>query len=292
MTRRDDHCKLICVIDIGSNSIRTNVYIIDQGSYSLIYKDKFDCRFAKGLSKNNKFSTATIERALKYCKELATKLKGFSLYTIKAVATSAMRQAKNAAEFIEPAQEILKTRIEIISTQKEAKLAVRGTLMEIGNLSGLVLDLGGGSLEFAHVTSSRPQAIESLRLGHQVLADFASEGIDHLRSQIKDRLKKVKWLSKIDYQNIYMCGGQFRRLAKLHMKLTQGSIEEVYKYSLNRKEMRELIILKERNLKAKPESLTMYYSAVLLDELMDLIKTENFVFCGNSIREGILLDWL
>lgn len=283
--------KLLCVIDIGSNSIRTNIYLLDDQYYNIIYKDKFICNFTKGLSKNNNLSKLVINKALKYIQELKTKLNGFQLYSCIAVATSALRNAKNAKDFTAKAEKILNTKIEIISGIREAELGVKGVGLEVGRLDGLVLDLGGGSLELSYVVNSKIQSMVSLELGHQVLAKKSKDGIDKLRSYIRKNLETVTWLTKNKYKSVYLSGGKFRRLAKLHMKLTRGDIEDVNAYSLSRRKLQELIVVKERNLKTKPEALLMYYSAILLDELIQIIRVETFIFCRNSIREGVLVEF-
>lgn len=283
--------KLLCVIDIGSNSIRTNVYLLDGRQYNVIYKDRFFCNFTKGLSKTNNLSNTVIKKALKYTQELRSKLNGFKLYACIAVATSALRLAKNSRSFTSKAERILGTKIEIISGVREAELGVKGVGLEVGKLDGLVLDLGGGSLELSQVSNSRIQSMVSLELGHQVLAEKAKGGIDKLRSHIRKNLETINWLSKHKYKSVYLSGGKFRRLAKLHMKLTRGEAEGVNAYKINRKKLEELIIIKERNFKSKPEALLMYYSTILLDELIKMINANNFIFCRNSIREGILVEF-
>lgn len=282
--------KLICIIDIGSNSIRTNVYLIDDNKYCIIFKDKYICNFAKGLTKSKNLSNSVIEKALVYLVELDKKLKCFRLFMRIAVATSALRLAKNAQDFTSVAEKILSAKIEIISGEREAILGVKGVELEVGKLSGLVLDLGGGSLELSNVKNSKIQSLSSLELGHQVLCDMAEGGINKLRNYIKKNLNTLSWLNKAKFKSIYLSGGKFRRLAKLHMRLTQGIIKDVTCYALNKKELKELIVIKEKNLKTKPEALLMYYTAVLLDELLQIIESDNFIFCGNSIREGLLIE--
>lgn len=292
MIHKDLSHKLVCVIDLGSNSIRTNVYLLGDNFYNLVWKDKYAARFSKGLTKNKKLSGDTIDKALDYLKELKKKLKGFRLYTTIAVATSALRLAKNASDFVDPAEEILGTHIDIISHEQEATLAVEGVELEVGKFSGVVFDLGGGSLEIASVKNSKVQSIDSLVLGHQVLSDVAEDGIDKLRDYIEKEFAKVDYLNNFKIDKAFLTGGQFRRLAKLHMKLTRGEITDISDYRISRKKLKELIIVKERNLKTKPEALLMYYSALLLDHIMNKAKVNTFVFCGNSIREGLLVEWL
>ncbi len=288
---RNLNSKFICVIDIGSNTIRTTVYLLDGYSYTVVYKDKYICNFTKGLSANNNLSAQVINKALKYLTELKRSLKGFKLNSTIAVATSAMRLAKNARTFTSKAELILETRIQVISGKKEAELSVKGVELEAGKLNGLVLDLGGGSLELSHVNNTKTLSLASVELGHQTLALKAKAGVDKLRAYIQKNLKSIRWLGKSKYPNVYLSGGKFRKLAKLNMQLTRGKVEDVKAYKISKKKLLELIKIKNKDPNNKAEAQLLYYTAILLDELINLIEAEYFVFCGNSIREGLLAEF-
>lgn len=281
--------RLIAIIDIGSNSIKTTVYLLKDSSYSIIYKDKYICNFIKGLSKNNNLSNQIIDKALRYLENLESKLQGFKLFAKLVIGTSALRIATNSNDFTKKAEKILKTKIDIISEAREAELAVKAVKLELGKVDGLVLDLGGGSLELAKVVKSEIKYLNSLQLGHQVLAEIAEGGISKLRNYIRKNLESIEYLSK--FPNVYLCGGKFRRLAKLHMKLSLGSINEVKSYTLSKAKLKNLIVIKDRDGKTRSEGLLLYYSAILLDELLLKIDSDRFVFCGNSIREGLLAEF-
>jgi len=283
--------KHVAIIDVGSNSIKTNIYSCGDKYYELIFADKYVCGFAKGLFKSKNINSDSIKRAHDYLRNLKNKLSGFPNLEIAAIATSALRTASNADEFITKAEKILDCEVQIISGEKEAELAAKAVILENDLVNGLAFDLGGGSLEIAEIKNDEITNVVSLELGHQVLADYGEDDIEHLRDFIRSNFNSVTWLKRNPKINIYLTGGKFRKLAKLHMKLTQGEIYEVHSYQLSKEKVKDLVKTKEKKIaNSKRDSVLLYYSAILLDEMMDYIEPQAVVFCNNSIRDGILYE--
>ena len=74
------------------------------------------------------------------------------------LATAACRDARNGKEFIAAAEQICRTKIDVISGQREAELTALGVVSGFHRPDGIVGDLGGGSLELVDVHGSRHQA--------------------------------------------------------------------------------------------------------------------------------------
>ncbi|MEC7439089.1 MAG: exopolyphosphatase, partial [Pseudomonadota bacterium] len=137
----------IAVIDIGSNSIRLVIYA-SGGRYPFpLFNERSNCRLGEGLGADGLLQPERISVALAALSRFSGIMKSMNVSTIHAVATAAVRRAKNAIEFTGPAEAILGQPINVLSQLEEAHYVARGLTLNIPDATGLVADLGGGSLE-------------------------------------------------------------------------------------------------------------------------------------------------
>ena len=136
------------------------------------------CRFPRlgdGLDRTGVLAPAAIERALAVCREYRAVLDDLGVAAPRIIATQAMREATNAAAFVEPAATILGAPIEIITGEREAELAfaaVAATFPELAGAPYLVVDVGGGSTELIATADGRAVASAvSLPIGAVRLAE-------------------------------------------------------------------------------------------------------------------------
>src|SRR4029077_5220870 len=106
-----------------------------------------------------------IDRALAALQRFRALCDTLHVRRIWAIATAACRRARNGRAFIAEAERICRTRITILSGQREARLTALGIVSGIHRPDGIVGDLGGGSLELVDVHGSRVRAGMTLPLG-------------------------------------------------------------------------------------------------------------------------------
>ena len=105
----------IAVIDIGSNSIRLVIYA-SGGRYPFpLFNERSNCRLGEGLGDDAMLHAERIQVALAAMSRFAAIMKAMGVTTIHAVATAAVRRARNATEFIGPAEAIIGQPIEVLS---------------------------------------------------------------------------------------------------------------------------------------------------------------------------------
>lgn len=159
--------ELIAAIDLGSNSFRLQVgRVINQQIYTLDGL-KESVRLAAGLDERRCLTPEAEERALAALQRFGERLAGFAPANVRAVATNALRVARNSADFLPKAEAALGFPIEIIAGREEARLIYLGvahTLSEPAR-QHLVIDIGGGSTEFIIGRQFSALKLESLRLG-------------------------------------------------------------------------------------------------------------------------------
>ncbi len=197
----------VAAVDLGSNSFRLQVgRVLDHQIYPLDSL-KEPVRLASGLNADKRLDEASQERALEALRRFGERLGGLSAGAVRAVATNAMRVAKNAGEFLPLAEEALGFPIEVIAGREEARLIYLGASHSLPTAAHkrLVIDIGGGSTEFIIGKQHEPQLMESLYMGcvSYTLSFFPDRKID--RKRLRDAqvaaAKEIELISH-DYQRL------------------------------------------------------------------------------------------
>lgn len=156
----------VAALDIGSNSFHLVVARIVAGSVQILHKVKQKVRLADGLDADNTLSQEAMHRGLNTLQVIAESLQGFEPDSVRIVATYTLRKARNAQDFINAARLILPYPIEVISGNEEARLIYSGVAHTIhGEGRRLVVDIGGGSTEFAIGEGYDTRLLRSLQMG-------------------------------------------------------------------------------------------------------------------------------
>ncbi|MBM4203484.1 MAG: Ppx/GppA family phosphatase [Gammaproteobacteria bacterium] len=157
----------LAALDLGSNSFHLLVVNERDGHIQVVDKYREMVRLAAGLDEDSNLTEETETRALNCLERLAERLRGLQEENVRIVGTSALRQAKNSAKFIEKAGRVLGHPIELIGGREEARLIYLGVShsLEDNNDRRLVVDIGGGSTELIIGSHFEPDIMESVHMG-------------------------------------------------------------------------------------------------------------------------------
>ncbi len=161
MTRR------VAAVDCGTNSIRLLVADrLPNGRLVDIVRRMDIVRLGHGVDKTGRIDPAAMERTLTKCREYAGQCTELGAEAVRFVATSASRDASNAADFVAGVLERIGVEPEVISGDEEAALSFAGATRGLvgGEPPYLVVDIGGGSTEFV-LGTSEPVAARSVDVG-------------------------------------------------------------------------------------------------------------------------------
>jgi exopolyphosphatase/guanosine-5'-triphosphate,3'-diphosphate pyrophosphatase len=138
------------VIDVGTNSIKLLVADVAGRNVQPVHEESRQTRLGKGFYETRQLQPDAIARTAEAVAEFAKTAREHKVATIRAIATSAARDAVNADELTSAIQRASGLKVEIISGGQEAGLAFQGvtTDMELANAPLLLLDVGGGSTQF------------------------------------------------------------------------------------------------------------------------------------------------
>jgi exopolyphosphatase / guanosine-5'-triphosphate,3'-diphosphate pyrophosphatase len=168
----------VAVLDIGTNSIHMLVVRIDADLKAhVLDKAKEMVRLGQGTFETGRLDEATQQRALGTLKGFARLAQKRGAQRILAVATSAVREADNGGTFLQEVYSETGIHPKIITGAEEARLVFKAvqSAMPLDETPVLVVDLGGGSVEFACGSSRGLLWTSSLRLGGQRLETMALE---------------------------------------------------------------------------------------------------------------------
>ena len=159
--------QLLAAIDLGSNSYRLEIGVLEHGHIRRMEYLKETVRQGNGLDAERMLSKEAMERGWECLARFSERLSGFGPKHVRAVATQTLREAKNRDEFLSHAEKILGFPIEVISGREEARLIYSGVvhLLPQSEEKRLVIDIGGRSTELILGKGFKPQTMESYRVG-------------------------------------------------------------------------------------------------------------------------------
>jgi exopolyphosphatase/guanosine-5'-triphosphate,3'-diphosphate pyrophosphatase len=220
------------VIDIGTNTLL--LLIVDEAMKPIVDLCRFG-RLGKGLDASGLLADDAVAKSLEICREYRRVMDEHGVTAPAIVGTQALREAKNAAAFREPAEQILGAKIEIIEGAREAELAfkaVANTFPELAGTRYVVVDVGGGSTELiathdgATVASAVSVPIGAVRLTERYLHGDppTAEELAHLRDDVETRLSKLDLPRGVP---LVGTAGTATTLAAVHLALAQYDPDRV-----------------------------------------------------------------
>ena len=235
--------KKLAAIDIGSNAVRlliANTYIEDNNpTYKKISLIRLPIRLGNDVFSKGKISQKKIEILTEAVKTFRSIMKIHKVSKYIAVATSAMRGAKNAKKIIDKIYKETKLKVEVISGDIEAAyiLQLFKNNLNIKNENYLFIDVGGGSTEINLLTNGKIIASESFKVGTVRLMNSTDKSVlKTLSDWIKTKTNKIKNIIVIG------TGGNANKILKILDKFPYAIIEfssllglfkKVKKYTIN-----------------------------------------------------------
>jgi exopolyphosphatase/guanosine-5'-triphosphate,3'-diphosphate pyrophosphatase len=302
----------VCVIDLGTNSF--HAIIVDahaNGSYQIVDRMKEMVRLGQhGLSAST-LPEAAMERGMQALKRIHLLAKGWETDEYLAFATSAIREATNGGEFIRRVRKALGLRIRPISGEQEAGLIYRGVrrAVEISSPT-LLVDIGGGSVEFIVAAGGERLFATSLKLGaarmtekfvnSDPLSDAQEQG---LREHYVDTMAEVlKACRAHDVTSIVGSSGTMKSLARVALNDLENGNQTVFQRTFDASQVRDSLAgviassAEERMAHSAidPKRVDQIGAgAVLLDTILEhLPAIQQVRVSSNALREGMVVHFM
>lgn len=159
---------LIAALDLGSNSFHMVLARTNNGEMRILERLGEKVQLAAGIDETTRLlDEAAMQRGLDCLRRFAQLVNHLPQGAVRVVGTNALREARNRAEFIRRAEEIVNHQVEVVSGREEARLIYLGVSHTFPGRAGrrLVADIGGGSTEFIIGEHFESQLRESLQMG-------------------------------------------------------------------------------------------------------------------------------
>ncbi|HEY7952849.1 MAG TPA: Ppx/GppA phosphatase family protein [Solirubrobacteraceae bacterium] len=213
----------LAVIDLGSNSFRLVVFTAGDGWWQRTDEIYEPVRIGEGIAASGRLGEKPIKRALATLDVFAhfCEASGLSPEEIDAVATSAIRDAENAEDFLGMARVRTGLPIRVLSGAAEARYGYLAAINSTTLRDGCVLDLGGGSLQLVQVSDrlardeSGSWRVGAVRMTERFLPGGGipkQKQLDELREYVAQELGGAAWLTAAD-GHLVGIGGTVRNLA-------------------------------------------------------------------------------
>ena len=308
-TGRDITPARIAAIDIGSNSIRGVIAdVAADRTYTLLADERFQTRLAADIAETGALSEERMEDSLAALEHLLLMAGEHDVSLVRAVATEAVRQARNSDDFIARARTRLALDIEIIDGETEgcfAFLSARANF-ELPNRV-CIFDIGGGSLELVQVVRDRVKQVRSLPLGAVRLLAALPDAedppspatLDGLADRVRHELAAALGPRVRPVPTLIGSGGTVTSLVGVTVAARGGDPLAIQGQSISAAECHDAwasLAALPREERMDVPGLAPYRAdtcvpgGVVVCELMRLLDAENLFANQRGLREGILLD--
>ncbi|MGB7322020.1 MAG: Ppx/GppA family phosphatase [Albidovulum sp.] len=219
------------VVDVGSNSVRLVVFDGAARSPAYFFNEKVMAGLGKGLAETGRLNPQGRARALAALKRFAMLADAMKLPTLSCVATAAVREAEDGAEFCAEVEAETGLKLWVIDGKEEARLSAQGVLLGWPEAEGLVCDIGGNSMELAVVSGGKvgervtsalgPFRLQQIGGGKKGVAEFIRKTVDQLAKKVGT-----------GHDRIYLVGGSWRAIARLDMHRRSYPMTVLHEYRM------------------------------------------------------------
>jgi exopolyphosphatase / guanosine-5'-triphosphate,3'-diphosphate pyrophosphatase len=310
----------IAIIDIGTNNfllIIAEKFADSQGiksnfSFKILHKSKVFAFIGRGGINQQVIAPDAFERTLNYLQDFKKTIDSFDCKEVRAIATSAIRNAKNGAELVEKVNQLTGIQIEVIDGDREADLIYKGvkSYLTIDETS-LIMDIGGGSVEFIIGKGEQIFWKQSFEIGAQrLLYDFQKhDPIQKSEVQaLNDFLEKTlqplfEAITKFPLQTLIGSAGSFDTIVDIYCVQTQipNTLKEKKEFDLPLSAyfpIHQELISKNNQARTKIEGMLadraemIVVASCLIHFIVKKLEISKMRVSAASLKEGVLWEWL
>ena len=296
MRKRRERAEILGAIDVGTNAVRLELARpLPDGSLETLHQERDPVRPGEGVFATGSIPRAVADRLLSTLRRYAALCRRDGAL-VRAVATSAVREARNGFEIVRRAREEAGLELEIVSGREEARLICLGVLHGRPQSSrSLVIDIGGGSTEVALAKGEHPVELWSVAVGAVRLTEMFGTSAKVTRA----RLALLRSYAAEAFRE-----GLPRRLLRPPAALgSSGTINAVVAFaaekgrSATRKELSRAVEdlaemgIDERRRHFDPSRAEIIVGgAVILEAVAHNLGLESVTSVDTGLRNGVLID--
>lgn len=279
------------------------------GQVEIVLDTSLYVRLAEGVDQSGQLNQMAQQRAFWAIAQLLEKARELRAEQVRAVATSAVRDASNRDDFLNRAAEELGLEIEVLTGEQESRLSYAAVALDpiLGTYTGeqIIADVGGGSTEITYgrgrtVSSSVSLNVGAVRLTEKFLAHDppTPEEVEAAREWTDDILRHVNLGGP---GRLVGVGGSAVNLARIYMQVTPEQTQAVHGAYMGADAMRELadrltsMSVQERRalIGLDPDRADIIPGgAIVLERAMTVLQVDEMVTSIRGLRHGVLYEML
>ncbi len=289
----------IAAIDIGSNALRAVIARVTASKIDIIRSLRFPLRLGDAVFQNQLLSPQKIRETEEAFIKLLHLFSAYNVIDVRAIATSAMRDARNSKLLIDDLLALTGIEIEVISGLKEAEMIFQAvqTQIKLKNKRAVLMDIGGGSTEISLVDDAQLVASHSFNVGTVRL--IRMKNVQDQQTHINDislemsRFVRSRFGTKSP--DIFIgTGGNLRRIGKIRRQFmkkpsTECTLSEINRMTLSLSKMSYAERI--HRLKLEPNRADVIVPATLLTQrLMSELSVKKVLLPKVGLKEGLLMS--
>lgn len=291
------------IVDIGSNTVRLNVYKVEQDHFELLFSKKESIGLVSYVKKRN-MSQDGIEILANTLNRWIDMMKSLNIYMFSVFATASLRNIDNTEDVLEEIQKRCHVSIDLLSGAREGQISFLGAMHGLQSEQGIYVDTGGASTEIVLYEGSQIGYVTSLPVGSLNLFNRYVKNILPTKNeyeQMKEAvLKELKGTEKD--RNFFRCkkmaitGGSMRAIRSLLISLRWIKTKE-YEISSELLDELEAYLFEDMHrsahivLKTKPDRIhTLFCGLSIVQVLLHYTKAQSVQVSVNGVREGYLIE--
>jgi exopolyphosphatase / guanosine-5'-triphosphate,3'-diphosphate pyrophosphatase len=302
----------VAIIDCGTNTFHLMIVSIEDGSTNVIFKEKVAVKIGEGGINKKIIQPAAIDRALTTIKYFNSVIIEHNVKRTYGFATSAFRNAENGNLLKDLILKKTSIEINIISGDREAQLIFNGVnnALNIGENPALVMDIGGGSVEFIIGSSSKVYWKGSFEIGAQRLVDLFhktdpinNDEINELNSYLEIKLPELSnALNQWKPKTLVGSSGTFDTLSDIYslkegliisedqteVPLTLAAYWEIHKEIIQKNRLERLRIPGMIEMRVD----MIVVASILINFILVKYPFENLRASTHALKEGVLAEIL
>ncbi len=298
----------LAAIDIGSNSVRVVVAKAVDGGYQVLDEERENTRLAASLAATGQLCPDTMASTIAALRSFVTMAQGYGVAAIRAIATSAVRDAANGREFCQRIEREIGLKVDVISPREEGRLSFLSVAraFDVSDKAVAVADIGGGSTEIVLAAAGVVEEVYATRLGAVRVAEAcdltgvcSAEQIARAERHVDEVLKRHARKPPFPPSMVYGAGGTFTALAWM-MLAREGVAEDATArgYRVNRADLNHLIAdlarltLEERSKVSglNPKRADIIVAGLLvIDRILKHFHVNEVQVHTGGVRDGLLL---
>jgi len=267
-------------------------------AFHIIHEAKSSVRLGENAYKNGgNLQKEPMERTALALEEFLSIARSFDARKILCVATSALRDAPNASEFITRIRRQHSLSVKVIDGSKEAYLGGIACANLLAPMDAVTVDVGGGSSEFALLKNGKVETTFSLNIGTVRIKELFLDHND-TAGAIRYIDEALNTLPPLTTPTLIGIGGTFRSLTRSLMKKENYPLKKLHGYSVDES---RFIGFAEQILQASPKKLKSLYikpdrfdtikpGTLILLRILNYLKAKELICSGVGVREGVFLS--